>query len=178
MMLTNAQRELLEDKFVLWDRASREGNMELRDYNRRAAEALKVALSICSSAPEPGYEVEPVAKRKHPLWLNDLIDSLRILGRPDKGLIFTSRDSFTGSARFEIHGENARQVNWLVMHAKEIADELEGSLYASREEVAEEIWRRFAPSYEETFAECANRSEYLLAADSILQRLSNQQGGQ
>lgn len=45
----------------------------------------------------------------------------------------------------------------------------------SREEIAEEIWRRFAPSYEETFAECANRSEYLLAADAILQRLSNQQ---
>lgn len=54
-------------------------------------------------------------------------------------------------------------------------------LYASPvpvEDIAEEIWRRFAPSYEETFAECANRSEYLLAADAILQRLSNQQGGE
>lgn len=48
--LTDAQRELLEDKFVLWDRASREGNMELRDYNRRAAEALKAALALCSEA--------------------------------------------------------------------------------------------------------------------------------
>jgi hypothetical protein len=46
--LTDAQRELLEDKFVLWDRASREGAMDLRDYNRRAAEALKVALGICA----------------------------------------------------------------------------------------------------------------------------------
>ena len=50
MRLTDDQRELLEDKFVLWERASREGSMELRDYNRRAAEALKVALSICSEA--------------------------------------------------------------------------------------------------------------------------------
>lgn len=50
MNLTDAQRELLEDKFILWDRASREGNMELRDYNRRAAEALKVALAIVSGA--------------------------------------------------------------------------------------------------------------------------------
>lgn len=49
-MLTDAQRELLEDKFVLWDRASREGSMVLRDYNRRAAEALKVALALASSA--------------------------------------------------------------------------------------------------------------------------------
>jgi hypothetical protein len=56
MRLTDAQRELLEDKFILWDRASREGNMDLRDYNRRAAEALKVALAICSEAatPTPG----------------------------------------------------------------------------------------------------------------------------
>lgn len=45
----------------------------------------------------------------------------------------------------------------------------------SREEIAEEIWRRFAPSYEETFAECANRSEYLLAADAILQRLQGEE---
>ena len=66
MNLTDAQRELLEDKFVLWDRASREGNMELRDYNRRAAEALKVALSIVSAAlspPSTGGEGEAVAWR-------------------------------------------------------------------------------------------------------------------
>lgn len=50
MKLTDEQRELLEDKYVLWDRASREGNMELRDYNRRAAEALKVALALASEA--------------------------------------------------------------------------------------------------------------------------------
>ena len=48
MRLTDAQRELLQDKFVLWDRASREGNMDLRDYNRRTADALKTALSVCA----------------------------------------------------------------------------------------------------------------------------------
>jgi hypothetical protein len=50
MNLTDDQRVLLEDKFVLWDRASREGAMDLRDYNGRAAEALKIALSLASSA--------------------------------------------------------------------------------------------------------------------------------
>jgi hypothetical protein len=50
MMLTNAQRELLEDKFMLWSRAARTGPMDLRDYNQRAADALKVALAICSEA--------------------------------------------------------------------------------------------------------------------------------
>lgn len=48
MKLTDEQRELLEDKFVLWDRAAREGSQELRDYNRRAADALKVALALAS----------------------------------------------------------------------------------------------------------------------------------
>lgn len=48
LQLTDAQRVLLEDKFVLWDRASRQGAMDLRDYNGRAAEALKVALAIAS----------------------------------------------------------------------------------------------------------------------------------
>jgi hypothetical protein len=44
MAPTEKQFELLRDKYVLWDRASREGPMELRDYNRRAAEALKALL--------------------------------------------------------------------------------------------------------------------------------------
>lgn len=48
MTLTDEQRELLEDKFILWERASREGPMDLRDYNCRAAEALKAALAIVS----------------------------------------------------------------------------------------------------------------------------------
>ena len=43
--MTEAQLELLRDKHVLWDRASREGAMDLRDYNRRAAEALKQLLA-------------------------------------------------------------------------------------------------------------------------------------
>ena len=51
--LTEAQRVLLEGKFMLWDRASREGNMELRDYNRRAAEALKIALAIAMACDCP-----------------------------------------------------------------------------------------------------------------------------
>jgi hypothetical protein len=53
--LTDAQRELLEDKFVLWDKASRAYGSgpdadTSRDYNRRAAGALKAALAICSEA--------------------------------------------------------------------------------------------------------------------------------
>jgi len=48
--LTDTQRELLQDKFVLWERASSQGPMDLRDYNRRAADALKAALAICSAA--------------------------------------------------------------------------------------------------------------------------------
>jgi hypothetical protein len=46
--MSEAQLELLRDKYVLWDRASREGPMDMRDYNRRAAEALKAALAIVS----------------------------------------------------------------------------------------------------------------------------------
>lgn len=51
--LTEAQHELLEDKFTLWERAGREGHAELRDYNRRAAEALKAALAIVAEAGQP-----------------------------------------------------------------------------------------------------------------------------
>lgn len=59
MRLTEAQRILLEDKYLLWDRASREGLMDLRDYNRRAAAALKVALAICSEACGPALPPPP-----------------------------------------------------------------------------------------------------------------------
>lgn len=38
-MLTDDQFALLVDKYVLWERASREGPMDLRDYNCRAAAA-------------------------------------------------------------------------------------------------------------------------------------------
>lgn len=48
--MTEDQRILLEDKYVLWERASREGPTELRDYNRRAAEALKACLALASGA--------------------------------------------------------------------------------------------------------------------------------
>lgn len=50
--MTEEQLELLRDKYVLWERDSRTGNMELRDYHRRCAEALKAALSEISDAPQ------------------------------------------------------------------------------------------------------------------------------
>lgn len=64
MGLTDAQRELLEDKFVLWTKAAREfgsgPDAEMRrDYNRRAAEALKVALSLASAADEADSSLTP-----------------------------------------------------------------------------------------------------------------------
>lgn len=46
--MTEDQLELLRDKFILWDRASREGPIDLRDYNRRCAEALKAILAAYS----------------------------------------------------------------------------------------------------------------------------------
>lgn len=42
--MTADQFALLQDKVALWRRASTEGSMELRDYNRRAGEALTAAL--------------------------------------------------------------------------------------------------------------------------------------
>lgn len=44
-MLTDAQRALLEDKADVWERAATSGTVEWQDYNRRAAEALRAALS-------------------------------------------------------------------------------------------------------------------------------------
>lgn len=44
--LTDAQRELLTDKYVLWDRAAREGSPDMRDYNRRTADALKAVMAL------------------------------------------------------------------------------------------------------------------------------------
>lgn len=43
--MTEAQLELLRDKHTLWSRMAREGSMELRDYNRRSAEALGALLA-------------------------------------------------------------------------------------------------------------------------------------
>jgi hypothetical protein len=62
MTLTDAQRDLLEDKVVLWERASRVGAEDLRDYNRRAAEALKIALSICSALQARVAALEAAAR--------------------------------------------------------------------------------------------------------------------
>lgn len=58
LQLTDAQRVLLEDKFVLWDRAARHGPTDVRDYNGRAAEALKVALAIASEGARDWSEFE------------------------------------------------------------------------------------------------------------------------
>lgn len=50
--LTEKQRELLEDKLALWREGSTNGNMEMRDYNRRCAEALAAALSALPDVGE------------------------------------------------------------------------------------------------------------------------------
>lgn len=42
--MTREQFELLQDKIALWRRSATEGAMDLRDYNKRAAEALTAAL--------------------------------------------------------------------------------------------------------------------------------------
>lgn len=39
--MTKEQRLLLEDKLTIWRQQSHEGAMDLRDYNRRAVEALE-----------------------------------------------------------------------------------------------------------------------------------------
>lgn len=43
--MTREQRELLADKLALWRKESTQGNMGLRDYNRRCADALEAALT-------------------------------------------------------------------------------------------------------------------------------------
>lgn len=80
MTLTDDQRELLEDKFLLWDRASREGSMELRDYNRRAADAIKVALSICADTPLPQPEPLAVPEPAANADETELATAIRCLG--------------------------------------------------------------------------------------------------
>jgi len=44
LFLSDAQRELLDDKLDLWRRAAGEGPMDSRDYNRRAVDALTILL--------------------------------------------------------------------------------------------------------------------------------------
>lgn len=43
--MTPGQRALLEDKLALWRQASTQGSMEMRDYNRRCADALELVLT-------------------------------------------------------------------------------------------------------------------------------------
>jgi hypothetical protein len=66
--MTDAQAELLRDKYVLWELASRDGPMDLRDYNRRAAEALKSALMTCAQGPvQSSWLIEWPADRQMPV---------------------------------------------------------------------------------------------------------------
>lgn len=58
--MTQDQFELLQDKYTLWDRASREGAMDLRDYNRRCAEALKQLLLDNAAALKAAASPPPV----------------------------------------------------------------------------------------------------------------------
>ncbi len=44
MTMRHDHIELLEDKLRLWREAATSGNIELRDYNRRCAEALEECL--------------------------------------------------------------------------------------------------------------------------------------
>lgn len=60
-MLTDAQRILLEDKAAVWERAAASGTVEWQDYNRRAAEALRAALSLPRPSGSPDKGEEPVA---------------------------------------------------------------------------------------------------------------------
>ena len=43
--VTEADLELLRDKYVVWDRAARQVPMDMRDYNRRAADAIRRLLA-------------------------------------------------------------------------------------------------------------------------------------
>lgn len=150
--------------------------------------AERLAPRLSPPAPEPGYEAGPssdvvarvselIEKADQPsyrLELTRLVDgehtyTLTIEGEP------TTEHEYTDDAYAHL-GEVKRRRREAAIRTLLKASPVPVAI--SREEVAEEIWRRFAPSYEETFAECANRSEYLLAADAILQRLSNQQGGE
>lgn len=48
--LTEADREILDDKLTLWTQWSHEGNMEMRDYHGRCAKAMSAVLQIVDAA--------------------------------------------------------------------------------------------------------------------------------
>lgn len=48
--MTEEQRLLLEDKFLLWQKAAREDVHDLREYNQRCADALQAYLAAASEA--------------------------------------------------------------------------------------------------------------------------------
>lgn len=51
--MTPEQIALLEDKIRLWSEAAKYGNTEMRDYHRRAAEALSIALLLATRSERP-----------------------------------------------------------------------------------------------------------------------------
>jgi hypothetical protein len=58
--MTAEQLILLRDKHTVWSRAAQEGALDLRDYNRRAADALKQLLAEHSEyAPLHLVPMEP-----------------------------------------------------------------------------------------------------------------------
>lgn len=61
--MTEAQLELLRDKYVVWERDSRTGNMDLRDYNARCAEAMKAALCVVAATPAGRAALQPEGEK-------------------------------------------------------------------------------------------------------------------
>jgi hypothetical protein len=62
--LSREQYTLLSDKLDLWRTMSVSGSMEMRDYHRRAAEALAVLLEFKAKEPAPaeGAQLRPRAE--------------------------------------------------------------------------------------------------------------------
>lgn len=108
MTLTDEQRELLEDKFTVWARQAESGPLDLRDYNRRAADALKAALMAASEAcaPPAVWLIEWPATRQdvvrywHPIEgrVIDPNHSIRFARREDAEAVI-KRDHIVAGAR-------------------------------------------------------------------------------
>lgn len=62
--MTPDQITLLRDKAQLWRREAAQGNMELRDYNRRCADALEALLS---QVPDPAPR-QPLSEPDDGCW--------------------------------------------------------------------------------------------------------------
>jgi len=73
--MTKEQRELLADKLYLWRKESTQGNMEMRDYNRRCADALEALMNEPRNA---FYNLIADARR----WDEDFDGDADDYGRP------------------------------------------------------------------------------------------------